>query len=278
MSGATHETGQFLTAGGITIFTQTWAPADPTAVVVLTHGYGEHSGRYGHVADALVEAGYAVAAWDLRGHGRSGGPRARFRSIGELAGDLSLYRDEVAGRFDLPQVLLGHSLGGAVTVRHLIGGHPPTSAVVLSAPYIVNAAKVAAPLRILAPIVARVLPGAPTQPVPADAVSRDPEVVAAYEADPLVFHGAVPADAGGALLSMAATLLPEIAAIDEPLLVIHGTEDLLADVEGSRRLVSGVSSEVVELKTYEGVHHELFNEPEQDEVLADVVAWLGDRF
>lgn len=280
-----HTTDQFLARGGVTIFTQTWAPADPKALVVLSHGFAEHSGRYSHVATALTDAGYAVAALDHRGHGRSGGPRAQLRDIGELTADLALFRDELAQGSgahgietpDLPQVLLGHSMGAAVVLDHLIAPHDPVAAVVLSGPYVRNAAPVPTPLRVLAPYVARVLPGVPTQKLDSRSVSRDPKVVAAYDADPLNYRGGVPASTGAALLALEPHLLGSASRITEPVLIVHGTEDQLAAVGGSRDLAGALGSQVVDLKTYEGLYHEVFNEPEQDTVLGDVVAWLQER-
>ena len=278
----THSTDQFLAAGGVTIFTQTWVPDDPTAVVILSHGFGEHSGRYDHVAQALVAAGYAVAALDHRGHGRSGGPRALVKSIGDLANDLAMFRGIVAdtvtdGEDALPQILLGHSMGSAVIVRHLIGQHDPVAAVVLSGPYLKNAAEVPAVLKTIAPILGRLAGSLPTQALDSADVSRDPKVVAAYDADPLVFHGKIPAGTAAMMLGLEAELMPEVGRITEPLLIMHGVEDRLASVDGARDLAGRVGSQTVDLKTYEGVHHEIFNEPEQDTVLADLVDWLAER-
>jgi alpha-beta hydrolase superfamily lysophospholipase len=274
-----HTTDQFLAAGGVTIFTQAWTPADgpPKALIVLAHGFGEHSGRYQHVAKAFTDAGYGVATFDHRGHGRSGGPRARVSDISQLSADLALYRAEVATRFDQPQILLGHSVGGAVVLHHLQQDHPPVKAVVLSAPYIRNAAPVSAPLKFLSPIIGRVVPAAPTVKLDANSVSRDPAVVSAYENDPLVFHGKIPAGTAATLLSLEQSLLTHADRVSEPTLILHGVEDQLADVAGSRDLARRLGSEVVELKTYDGLHHEVFNEPEQDEVLADVTSWLDDH-
>lgn len=274
-----HSTGSFIARGGVTVFTQTWRPeAPPRARVVLVHGFGEHSGRYTHVAEALTAAGYVVATYDQRGHGRSGGPRALVRDMPSLAHDLSLFREELADTADgaLPQVLLGHSMGGAVVLEHLAGDHAPVEAVVLSAPYVRNAAEVPGVLRTLAPILGRFLPTAPTQGLPAETVSRDPAVVRAYEDDPLVFHGKIPAATGATLLQFEDRIMRRVGAITEPTLVVHGTADQLADPAGSRRLADELGGQV-ELKLYEGLYHEVFNEPEQERVLADVTGYLLAR-
>ncbi|WP_108664807.1 alpha/beta hydrolase [Euzebya rosea] len=274
-----HSTGSFIARGGVTVFTQTWRPeAPPRARVVLVHGFGEHSGRYTHVAEALTAAGYVVATYDQRGHGRSGGPRALVRDMPSLAHDLSLFREELADTADgaLPQVLLGHSMGGAVVLEHLAGDHAPVEAVVLSAPYVRNAAEVPGVLRTLAPILGRFLPTAPTQGLPAETVSRDPAVVRAYEDDPLVFHGKIPAATGATLLQFEDRIMRRVGSITEPTLVVHGTADQLADPAGSRRLADELGGQV-ELKLYEGLYHEVFNEPEQERVLADVTGYLLAR-
>ena len=274
-----HQTGSFLARGGVSIFTQGWRPAGtPRARVVLVHGFGEHSGRYDHVAQALVEAGHLVCALDLRGHGRSGGPRAVVRLDDQVA-DLALYLSELdreaadAGEADLPLVLLGHSMGGALVTALLAEGEVTPDAVVLSGPYIRNAVAVPALLRTLAPIIGRIAPGLPTQSLdPAD-VSRDAEVVADYASDPLVHHGGVPAGTGAALLGVEAQLLPRLGRVQVPLLVVHGGDDRLADVEGARALVAAWGGPA-ELSVQPGLYHEVFNEPEREKVLAEVVDWL----
>lgn len=274
-----HSTGSFIARGGVTVFTQTWRPeTPPKAQVVLVHGFGEHSGRYTHVAQALTDAGHVVVTYDQRGHGRSGGPRGLVRDMPSLAHDLALFREELADTADgaLPQVLLGHSMGGAVVLEHLVGDHAPVDAVVLSAPYVRNAAEVPGLLRTLAPVLGRFLPTAPTQGLPAEAVSRDPDVVRAYEDDPLVFHGKIPAATGATLLQFEDRIMPKVGSITEPTLVVHGTADQLADPAGSKRLADDLGGQV-ELKLYEGLYHEVFNEPEQARVLADVTGYLLAR-
>lgn len=271
-----HATGSFLARGGVSIYTQTWRPVgDAKAQVVLVHGFGEHSGRYEHVAQALTDAGYVVATYDQRGHGRSGGPRALVKDMRHNAGDLHLFREELSrgADADLPQILLGHSMGGTVVLQHLVGDHQPAAAVVLSAPYLHAAEAVNPILATLAPFIGRFLPTLPTQKLPAEAVSRDADVVRAYAEDPLVYHGGVPAQTGAVLIGIASKLLGKAPSISEQTLIVHGTDDKLADVQGSRELAGNIGGKV-ELKTYPGLYHEVFNEPEQKEVLGDVIAWF----
>jgi alpha-beta hydrolase superfamily lysophospholipase len=121
------------------------------------------------------------------------------------------------------------------------------------------------------------VPGLPVQQLDFTAISRDPEVVAAYQNDPLVYHGKVPAGMGRALLQVGETMPQRAPSLTAPLLVVHGADDRLIPSDGSRRLVECVGSGDVELKMYPGLYHEIFNEPERDQVLDDVVSWITQR-
>ncbi len=122
-----------------------------------------------------------------------------------------------------------------------------------------------------------VAPGLPVQQLDATAVSRDPAVVDAYNSDPLVYHGKVPAGIARALVVVGETMPQRAAALTAPLLVVHGSEDRLIDLDGSRQLVEAVGSSDVELKIYPGLYHEVFNEPERNQILDDVVSWINAR-
>lgn len=132
-------------------------------------------------------------------------------------------------------------------------------------------------MAVAAKLLGVVVPGLPVQELDFTAISRDPEVVQAYNTDPLVHHGRVPAGIGRALLQVGETMPRRAPALTAPLLVLHGTDDRLIPIEGSRRLVECVGSADVQLKEYPGLYHEVFNEPERNQVLDDVVAWLTER-
>jgi alpha-beta hydrolase superfamily lysophospholipase len=125
-----------------------------------------------------------------------------------------------------------------------------------------------------AKLLGKIMPGLPVEELPTDAVSRDPAVVAAYNADPLVHHGKLPAGIARALLSVGETMPRRAAALTAPLLVVHGEEDKLIPVAGSRRLMECVASEDAHLKVYPQLYHEVFNEPERAVVLDDVASWI----
>ena len=271
-----HTEGTFRAFDGETIFQQAWLPdGDPRAAVLLVHGLGEHSGRYGHVARALVDAGYAVHALDHRGHGKSGGKRAFVKSYDELLRDLHQFRTMVErehpGR---PLVVLGHSMGGNIAMGYTLGNQDGIAALVLSGPAL-RVGDDFSPVQLkLFKLISRVAPGIRPQGLSADAISRDPAVVAAYRADPLVFTGKISAGLGAALIGAMQSFPDRYDQLRLPVLVLHGTDDQLADVAGSRELEAKATNADLTAHYYDGLYHEVFNEPEQDRVLADLTSWL----
>jgi alpha-beta hydrolase superfamily lysophospholipase len=265
--------------GGVRIVYDVWTPdTAPRAVVVLSHGLGEYARRYDHVAQCFGSAGLVTYALDHRGHGRSGGKRMLVRHISEYTADFdTLVGIATREHPGLKCIVLGHSMGGGIVFAYGVERPDNYDMMVLSAPA-VAAQELVSPLMVLAAKVLGVLvPGLPVQELDVDAISRDPAVVAAYNADPLVYHGKVPAGVGRALLEVGETMPQRAPALTAPLLVVHGSDDRLIPVEGSRRLVGSVGSDDVELKVYPGLYHEVFNEPERDQVLGDVVSWISKR-
>jgi alpha-beta hydrolase superfamily lysophospholipase len=275
--------------GGVRIVYDTWTPdagpegesegpTGPKGVVILSHGFGEHARRYDHVAQRFGEAGLVTYALDHRGHGRSGGKRVYLKDMSEYTGDFGTLVG-IAGQEHpgLPKIVLGHSMGGAIVFAY--GAEHPADydLIVLSGPAIAAQADVSPMLAIVGKAVGSVSPGVPVQQLDANAVSRDPAVVAAYNADPLVHHGKVPAGIARALLQVGETMPQRAKAITKPLLVVHGADDRLIPAAGSELLVDCVGSQDVHLKVYPELYHEVFNEPERDRVLDDVVAWIEAR-
>jgi alpha-beta hydrolase superfamily lysophospholipase len=265
--------------GGVRIVYDVWMPdTAPKAVVVLAHGFGEHARRYDHVAQRFGEAGFVTYALDHRGHGRSGGKRVMVRDVSEFTADfdtlVGIAKREHPG---LKCIVLGHSMGGGIVFAYGVERPDNYDLMVLSGPA-VAAQEMVHPLVVFAAKGLGVLaPGLPIQALDFTAISRDPEVVEAYNADPLVYHGRVPAGLGRALLQVGETMPQRAPALTAPLLVVHGSDDKLIPVEGSRRLVACVGSTDVELKIYPGLYHEVFNEPERNQVLDDVVGWINKR-
>lgn len=265
--------------GGTKIVYDVWVPStDPTGVVVLSHGFGEHARRYDHVAQRFGEAGLITFALDHRGHGRSGGKRVVVRDISEYTGDFHhLVGIATAEYPELKRVVLGHSMGGGIVFAYGVEHPDDYHLMVLSGPAVDARSQVSLPLALAAKLLGAILPGLPAESLPFDAVSRDPAVVAAYNADPLVYHGKVPAGVGKVLIEVGETMPQRAAALTAPLLVVHGEADQLVPVAGSRKLVECVGSSDVALKVYPELYHEVFNEPEQAVVLDDVVSWIEVR-
>ena len=267
---------KFATAGGLTLFERHWLPdGAPRADVIIVHGYAEHSGRYEHVGAALAERGYAVHALDLRGHGRSEGRRVFVRSMNEYLDDLDAFleRNRHPGR---PLFLLGHSMGGTVVALAAVTRETDAQGLILSGPALTTDGASPLMTRIVL-LLGRFFPSLRLRKLDAAAVSRDPAVVAAYDADPLVERGKINAGTAAAMIRAMRTIDKHEPDIRLPLLVMHGTEDLLASPAGSQALHERASSTDKTLRLYAGLYHEILNEPEQQEVLGDVLAWLDAR-
>jgi acylglycerol lipase len=264
-------------ADGVEIFTQSWLRADgePRAAVVLVHGFGEHSDRYEWVAERLVEAGYAVYACDHRGHGRSAGPRALV-DVDAVVADVDRLIDVVsADHPDLPVAMLGHSLGGLIAIRYALAHQRRLRALVLSGP--LAALDAPPPALAVARALARVAPRLGLTALDAHLVSHDPAVVAAYRADPLVHHGRIPAQTVAEMARAVAGFPATVGAITVPTLIVYGTADGLCPPSGAIMLAERFGSEDLTTRAYEGLYHEILNEPERETVMGDVLSWLGER-
>lgn len=264
-------------AGGVPIVWQSWLPDGPPArgVVVIVHGLGEHSDRYDHVAQRLAAERLAVYAPDHRGHGRSGGPRAVV-DVDDVVADIDqLVVRAAAAHPDLPVFMLGHSLGGMVAVQYAVEHQDRLAGLVLSGAL---AAVHASPALIgVGRLLSAVAPRAPTIALRSELVSRDPAVVAAYRADPLVHHGRIPARTAAQITETVRTFPARAGAITLPTLILYGTADGLCPPSGSVMLAECLGSEDVTVRAYEDLFHEILNEPERETVIDDVVAWVSAR-
>ena len=265
---------------GVRLYAQWWKPSGPPkAVVCLVHGGSEHSGRYAHVANALTRSGYLVGAIDLRGHGRSPGGRVFVQVFGEYLTDvrslLSQAAKEAPGR---PVFLLAHSLGGLIATLFVISELPSVAGLVLSGPLLELGSGISRTGRTLALIVGWLFPCFPIgNALDTTAISRDPHVVSAYATDPLVHHGAIPARTGAEVIKAVAEMDTRMEEVRAPLLIFHGTHDRLARVEGSNRLYERASSTDKTLRLCQGLFHEVFNEPERETLLGELVKWLDEH-
>ncbi|AKK25613.1 alpha/beta hydrolase [Mycobacterium sp. EPa45] len=265
--------------GGVRIVYDVWTPdTEPRGIVVLSHGLGEHARRYDHVVERFGEAGLITYALDHRGHGRSGGKRVRVKSIDEYTGDFgTLVKIATSEHPGCTRIVLGHSMGGGIVFAYGVDHQDDFDLMVLSGPAVAAQTGVSRGKLLLGKAVGSLLPDLPVEDLDSNAVSRDPAVVAAYNADPLVWHGKVPAGIAKALVTVGESMPQKARQLTKPLLVVHGEEDSLVPASGSRLLVDCVGSSDVHLKIYPGLYHEVFNEPERERVLDDVTAWIEAR-
>jgi acylglycerol lipase len=271
-----HYEDRFAARDGLGLYEQWWLPdGEPVAAVVVVHGINEHSGRYARLAGDLNRRGYAVYALDLRGHGRSQGDRAMVRTFDQYLDDAESLLDRVAARQpDKPLFLLGHSMGGAVAALLGIARPPKVRGLILSAPAVLIAGGVFPVLRRLASLASAVWPTLRLVRMGCRFISRDPAVVKAFKTDPLVFHGRFPVRTGSEILRAAKRIQTEAPRLTLPLLILHGTGDVVTDPQGSRLLVARAGSADKTLRLYSGLYHEVFSEPEREQVVADLLAWL----
>lgn len=255
-----------------------WRASAPRANLILTHGLGEYAGRYveqySGLVPALNAAGISVYAFDLQGHGASPGPRAA-TDLKAAVRHHRMAREALAGE-GLPLFLFGHSLGGLITAASVAEDGTGVDGVVLSAPAL--QIELNPVLKAIAGLVAMIAPTARlTPPLEAGAISRDPAVVAAYEADPDIIRQPPSARLGASALKVLEQAQQRFSSWQTPVLVLHGDADRLVPVEGSRRFADTIAASDTTLEVFEGGYHELLNDDERERALAMILGWLEKR-
>ena len=274
MPAAGHQSGTFKSADGIDLFWQVWRPDGLSrATVVLAHGASEHSTRYEHVARGFNERGYSFWALDHRGHGQSGGRRVYFDSFDDVLGDLGYLLSMAAEELpDQKPFLLGHSMGGAVATAYAIRHDSELAGLILSNP--VASIKTAPVEAMMGRILSRVAPKLGVYSVPAEGVSKDPEEVRKYVEDPLNYHDKLPARTVAVLAQEVDTFADAAARITVPVLIMYSSTDPIVAPEGSTMLAEKVGSADVTVRDWDGLKHEIMNEPERDQVIGEMLDWL----
>lgn len=254
-----------------------WRAERPRGAMVLVHGYAEHAQRHAGIAREAARRGVDVWALDLRGHGRSSGARALVRGYDDVVEDVrALIRQVHDERPGEGIALFGHSMGGAVSLRLALDHAHEVDALVLSAPFLLDAAGHPAWLRAVARGIARLAPSVPVVGVDAREISRDEAEVARYREDPWIHHKGVPAATAVTLDAEGRSLLQRASELRVPTLVLHGEGDKIAAVEGSRTLAE--AAPCVRLVTLPEAYHELHHEPEHTGVPEctrdEALAWI----
>ena len=239
--------------------------------VLIVPGLAEHLGRYEHVVDAITEAGFAVTVVELRGHGKSGGKQGHVDRWSQYLDDVRA----AAATIDGSVILVGHSMGGLVSLDIAIEGLPNgISALVLSDPNVAVAFEAPAVKVMGARLLSRILPGLSLDnELDSSLICRDPEVVERYDADPLVYSTITPRWFTEMVKSQA-RVIEHTTSYTVPLLMMLGEGDAICDWKTSASLARNWGGQAKTI-AYPELYHEIFNEPEKEQVLSDLVEWLG---
>ncbi len=254
-----------------------WTPAEaPRAVVVLIHGLGEHGGRYVHVAEAFTQAGLAVLNFDLRGHGKTPGPRGHAPSYRVISDDILFFVDEARNRYPgLPVFLYGHSLGGALVLYTALQRKPNLAGIIVTSPGLATGTPVTAGKLALARFMSKV---APTFTLPNGLdranLSRDPQVAEVYSSDPLV-HDRISARLGLELIQNGQWMLDHAPDLTLPTLLMQGSADHLVNPSATRRFAETAPAHLLTFRLWEGEFHELHNETNRAEVIQTMIDWIS---
>jgi len=274
-----HSEGSFTGAHGANIYYQSWAPDDdPRALIFIAHGAAEHGGRYDIFAEHFVGKGYLVAALDHFGHGKSDGGRCCLKRLDDHVTNLETFRARVASSFPgLPQILLGHSMGGLIACVYLLQHQDKLAACVLSGPAIKTELVPPWHQVILLKLQSFFSPDSGAMQLDARGVSRIPEEVERYRNDPLNYTGMLTARMVAELFRGMKRVQQHVGEIRLPVLLVHGGADQMTSPSGSKFLYEQVGSEEKGLHIYPGAYHEVFNEPEREQAFADIGGWLSSQ-
>ena len=269
-------TETFEGVGGTQLYARGWHPeGEPRGVVIVMHGLRDHGDRYAPLATALVERGYAVYAFDLRGHGRSAGPRVTIGSFDDYLADFGRFVTRVTAREPgKPLFLFGHSMGGAiVTLWSEQAAHTvPIAGIVLSGPALqIDAPPIlAAVIRLSALLTPNLGKLAPTN----EGFSSDPAVEQAMGEDPLIYQPPGPVHTAAGLVGAMERVWAGVADLTPPILCLHGADDPLTAPAGCRALVQRAGATDKTLRIYPDQRHDLVHEPHHAEIVGDMLAWL----
>ncbi len=271
-----HQEGYLKGVRDTDIFYQYWLPeGEPKATLLVVHGVREHSGRYMNVVNHLVPSGYGVYGIDHIGHGKSAGERVYVERFQDYTKTLKKCFDMIREwQPERPIFLIGHSMGGLISAAFLLEHQDELSGAVLSAPSIKVSDNTSQATIFVGKLLSIIMPKAGLIKLDAERVSRDPAVVDAYINDPLAYTGKITARLGAEILKTMQRVTEQAAKIRLPIMIVQGSDDKVVDPRGAQLFYDLVTSEDKTIKIYDGFYHEVFNEPEHEQVLNDVKTWL----
>jgi len=273
-----HDTGHFVSADGLQLFYQLWRPRDrEKAALCVAHGLGEHSGRYSNLVEKLVPLGWGIFALDHRGHGKSQGKRGHVSSFAQYTDDLDAFIDLIQSKSKGPLFLLGHSMGGLISLSYAILHPDKIKGVVSSGAALKLAVEVPKFKEKLGRFMSRVWPTLSLDnELDPNMLSHDADVVDAYKNDPLV-HTKVSARWFTEFVAQIDWAHKNAHKLRVPCLILQGGDDRIVHPDGSRKFFENVQSEDKEFKLYDGLYHEIMNEIRKDEPLSDIARWLDEH-
>lgn len=272
----THIECEFQGCKNFNLFYQCWLPTnEPRAVLLVVHGLADHSGRYANLVNYFVPLGYAIYGFDQRGHGRSQGLRGSVEDFSDFVNDLDIFVHIVRNKHRKNKIfILAHSVGGTISTAYAISHQDKFDGLILSGATLKPGASVPSGLIAVAPILSLLIPKVGLYTIDASAISSDKSVVAAYINDPLVYRGKIRTRLGMEIIKTMQALPSKMSRIRLPLLILYGTADRLSEPKGSQMIYERTGSKDKTLKSYEGLYHEIFNEPKREQVFQDVKTWL----
>ena len=257
-----HDESSFKGLKNYNIYFQKWTPeGTPKAVLLIAHGYAEHSGRYMNVVNHFIPLGYQVYALDHRGHGKSDGKLDEINDFSIFVADLKKFFDIIRKEYPDEKIfLIGHSMGSLISLLYTLDYQQELAGLVISGGGLSKPDDPPMPKR------------PADQPLDSSFLSRDPAVIKAYENDPLVYRGPIPQTVESGMFKGLNRLSGEAKKIKLPVIIMAG--DGVMDGTRSQNLYDSIGSEDKTLKRYPDLMHEIFNEPEHPQVMADLEEWL----
>ncbi len=273
-----HEQYEWKSKDDVPLFAQSWLPdTNPIAIICHIHGQSDHSSRFAHVASFFVKHNIAFFAIDLVGHGKSGGKRGHISKFNDYLENVELLKDEAVKKLPgVPIFIYGHSMGGNIVLNQAYNSRDKVAGYIVTSPWIKLAFDPPKMKIIFGSLVNSIYPSL-SQPTGLDAnlISHDKEVVKNYMNDELV-HGKITTAAYFEIRKYGKSILENVSKLHYPILLMHGTADQLTSFEASKELATK-KKKMITFIEYEGLFHELHNEPQKEIVFNDMLEWIKEQ-